>query len=163
MALMLTQAHLATDGACNAFWSALVLSLDLLDTKYLFSHVETERETRGAFHSTQISENISVDTSNGTDHFGLVRPVIHFERSGHFGLLGFPLSPVPLFCMLLKRTTTKRVVAWAGSVQPKCTVSLGKWNFPKFKTGIIFVEWKTFAKTRSCCVEEPNSLWRSAW
>ena len=76
--------------------------------------METERETRGAFHSTQISENISVDTSNGTDHFGLVRPVIHFERSGHFGLLGFPLSPVPLFCMLLKRTTTK---PWLGQGQ----------------------------------------------
>ena len=38
---------------------------------------------------------ITVGTSNGTDHFGLVRPkysgpalkVIHFDRSGHFGRL----------------------------------------------------------------------------
>ena len=38
---------------------------------------------------------ISVGTSNGTDHFGLVRPeysgpalkVVHFDRSGHFGRL----------------------------------------------------------------------------
>ena len=36
---------------------------------------------------------ISVGTSNGTDHFGLVRPeysgpalkVVHCDRSGHFG------------------------------------------------------------------------------
>ena len=36
---------------------------------------------------------ISVGTSNGTDHFGLVRPeysgpalkVVHFDRSGFFG------------------------------------------------------------------------------
>ena len=38
---------------------------------------------------------ITVGTSNGTDHFGLVRPkysgpalkVMHFDRSGHFGRL----------------------------------------------------------------------------
>ena len=34
------------------------------------------------------------------------------------------LSPVPLFCILLTRTITKRAVAWVGSVQPQCTVPL---------------------------------------
>ena len=84
---------------------------------------------------------ISVGTSNGTDHFGLVRPeysgpafkVFHLDRSGHFGRLdrNEPLyltklfSPVLLFCFLLTRTITKRAVAWVGSVQPECTVALG--------------------------------------
>ena len=35
------------------------------------------------------------------------------------------LSPVPLFCILLTRTITKRAVAWVGSVQPEYTVPLG--------------------------------------
>ena len=75
----------------------------------------------------------SVGTSNGTDHFGLVRPeysgpalnVVHFDRSGHFGRsdrnvlfhLTKLLSPIPLFCILLTKTITKRAVAWVGSVQ----------------------------------------------
>ena len=62
---------------------------------------------------------ISVGTSNGTDHFGLVRPeysgpalkVVHFDRSGFFGRSDWNvpfhltklLSPVPLFCILLTR------------------------------------------------------------
>ena len=103
---------------------------------------------------------ISVGTSNETDHFGLVRPeysglalkVVHIDRSGHFSRsdrnvpfhLTKLLSPVPLFCILLTRTITKPAVAWIGSVQQECTVSLGTWNFRKFllkKTGTI-VEWK---------------------
>jgi len=83
---------------------------------------------------------ISVGTSNGTNHFDLVRPeysgpalkVVLFDRSGHFGRsdrnvpfhLTKLLSPVPLFCILLARTITKRAVAWVGSVQPECTVPL---------------------------------------
>ena len=84
---------------------------------------------------------ISVGTPNGTDHFRLVRPeysgpalkVVHCDRSGHFGRsdrnvpfhLTKLLSPVPLFCILLTRTITKRAVAWVGSVQPECTGPLG--------------------------------------
>ena len=91
----------------------------------------------------------SVATSNGTDHFGLVRPeysgsalkVVPFDRSGHFGRsdrnvpfhLTKLLPPVPLFCILLARTITKRAVVWVGSVQPECTVPLGTWNFRNFK------------------------------
>ena len=91
---------------------------------------------------------ISVGTSIGTDHFGLIRPeysgpalkVFHFDRSGYLGgsawdntiHLSELLSPVPLFCILLTRTITKSVVAWFGSVQPECTVSLGTWNFRNF-------------------------------
>ena len=96
---------------------------------------------------------ILVGTSKGTCHFGLVRPEysgpalkeIHFDRSGHFGRsdLNVPfhltklLSPVPLFCILLAKTTTKRAVAWVGSVQPECTAPLGKWNFRNFKTEFL--------------------------
>ena len=92
---------------------------------------------------------ISVGTSNGTDHFGLVRPeysgpalkVVLFDRSGHFGRsdrnvpfhLTKLLSPVPLFCILLARTITKRAVAWVGSVEPDCTVPLNTENFRNFK------------------------------
>ena len=92
---------------------------------------------------------ISAATSNRTDHFGLVRPeysesalkVVLFDRCGHFGRsdrnvpfhLTKLLSPVPLFCILLARTITKRAVAWVGSVQPECTVPLGTWNFRNFK------------------------------
>ena len=99
---------------------------------------------------------ISVGTSNGTDHFGLVRPeysepalkVVHFDRSGFFGRsdrnvpfhLTKLLSPVPLFCILLTRIITKRVVAWIGSMQPECTVPLGKWNFQNFKPGFLLNE-----------------------
>ena len=75
---------------------------------------------------------VSVGTPNGMDHFGLVRPeysgpalkVVHFDRSGHFGRsdrnvpfhLTKLLSPVPLFCILLTKSITKRAVAWVGSV-----------------------------------------------
>jgi len=37
------------------------------------------------------------------------------------------------FFILVTRTKTKRAVAWVGSVQPECTVSLGTWNFRHFK------------------------------
>ena len=91
---------------------------------------------------------ISVGTSNGTDHFGLVRPeysgpalkVVLFDRSGHFGRSDrnvpfhlTKLSPVPLFCILLARTITKRAVAWVGSVEPECTVPLNTESFRNFK------------------------------
>ena len=94
-------------------------------------------------------QDILVGTSNGTDHFGLVRPeysgpalkVVLFDRSGHFGRsdrevlfhLAKLLFPVPLFCILLTRTITKRAVDWVGSVQPECTVPLGTWNFRNFR------------------------------
>ena len=68
---------------------------------------------------------ISVGSSNGTDHFGLVRPeysgpalkVVHCDRSGHFGRsdrnvpfhLPKLMSPVPLFSILLTRT---RIFQW---------------------------------------------------
>ena len=42
-------------------------------------------------------------------------------------------SLVPLFCILLTRTITRRAVAWVGSVQTECTVPLGT---------SALVEWK---------------------
>ena len=101
---------------------------------------------------------ISVGTSNGTDHFGLVRrvysgpslKVVLFDRSGHFGRSdrNVPfhstkmLSPEPLFCIQLTRTITKRAVACVGCVGATGMYrSIGQVEFPKFQTG-IFVEWK---------------------
>ena len=43
------------------------------------------------------------------------------------------LYPVPLFCILLTRTITKREVVWFGAVQPKCTLPLATWNVRTFK------------------------------
>ena len=84
---------------------------------------------------------ISVSTSNGTNHFGLVRleysgpalKVVHSDRPGHFSWsdrnVPFHLTklspPVPFFCILLTRTIPKRAVAWVGYVQPECTIPLG--------------------------------------
>ena len=100
----------------------------------------------------QIPE-ISVGTSNRTDHLGLIRPeylgaalkVVHFDRSGYLGRsdrnVSFHstklLSPVSLFRILLTRTITKRAVAWVGSEQPECTVPLNTWNFRNFKTEFL--------------------------
>ena len=94
----------------------------------------------------QIPE-ISVGTSNRTDHLGLIRPeylgaalkVVHFDRSDrnvsfHSTKL---LSRVPLFRILLTRTITKRAVAWVESEQPECTVPLNTWNFRNFKTEFL--------------------------
>ena len=111
-----------------------------------------EREFQASDRRSKLQPKIpenSVGTSNGTDHFGLVRPeysgaalkVVHFDRSGHFCRsdrnapfhLTKLLSTAPLFCILLTRTTTKRAVAWVGSVQPECNVSLGTWNVRKFE------------------------------
>ena len=121
----------------------------------------------GASHSTQnrkfrleIKWNrpMSLKKSNGTDHFGSVRPeyltpplkVVYFDRSGQFGRSdrNFPfyltklLSPVPLFWIQHTRTITKRAVAWVGSVLPECTVPLGTWNFRNFKPKIILLNGK---------------------
>ena len=109
----------------------------------------SERQRPGALSIQPKIPVISVGTSNGTDHFGLVRPeysgpalkVVLFDRSGHFGRsdrnvpfhLTKLLSPVPLFCILLARTITKRAVAWVGSVEPECTVPLNTENFRNFK------------------------------
>ena len=94
---------------------------------------------------------ISVGISKGTDRFSFVLPeyswpalkVVHFDRSGHFGpKYPFPFeklsSPVPFVCILLTRTKAKRAVAWVGSVQPECTISLDMWNFRKFKPEFLF-------------------------
>ena len=78
--------------------------------------------------------------SNGTDHFGLVQPkysgpalkVVHFDR--HLTKL---LSPVPLFCILLTRTITKRAVAWVGSVQPECIVPLRNFRNVEWKAPMV--------------------------
>ena len=101
--------------------------------------------------------DISVGTSNRTDHLGLTRPeylgaalkVVHFDRSGYLGRwdrnVSFHstklLSPVPLFRILLTRTIAKRAAAWVGSEQPESYRSIEHVEFPKFQN-IIFVEWK---------------------
>ena len=107
--------------------------------------------------------------SNGMGHLGSVRPeylgppfkVLHCNQCGHFGRsdqnvpfhLTKLLSPVPLFCIPLTRTITKRDVAWVGSVQPECgilcceflVISLG----PKFLNVFLVSKnrtWKALNK-----------------
>ena len=75
---------------------------------------------------------ISVGTSNGTDHFGLVRPeysgpalkVFHFDRSGYLGRSNrnvpfhltklFPPRTALLYAAY--KNNNQRAVAWVGSV-----------------------------------------------
>ena len=80
------------------------------------------RQRSGAVSIQPKIPKILVGSTNGTDHFGLGRPeysgpalkVIHTDRSGHFGRsdrnvpfrLPKLLSPVPLFCILLTRTSS---------------------------------------------------------
>ena len=77
----------------------------------------------GTSQSTQNSGNFGWYIQwNGPLWFaptGIWRCMVHFDRSE--GNVPFHLtkllSPVPLFCILLTRTITKRAVAWVGSVQ----------------------------------------------
>ena len=102
-----------------------------LEDERCYYFVQTDQKPGALSIQPKIPE-ISVGTSNGTDHFGLVRPeysgpalkVVHFDRSAHLGrsdrnvpfhLTKF-LCPVPLFCILLTRRITKNAVAWVGSV-----------------------------------------------
>ena len=115
------------------------------------------RVSRGAFHLTQNSGYFGWHIKwNGpfrfgpTGIFGTSLKVVHFDRSRHFGRsdrnvpfhLTKLLSLVPLFCILLTRTITKRAVAWEGSVQPECTVPLGfgRWNCRNFKPEFLLDE-----------------------
>ena len=79
---------------------------------------------------------ISVGTSKGTDHFGLVRPkysgpalkVVHFDRSGYLGRsdrnVPFHLKnccpQYRSFVSSLQEQWTNEQVAWVGSVQTEC-------------------------------------------
>ena len=98
--------------------------INKLNNNYSLSRgVEWNR--RGVYQALSIQPKIpeiSVGSSNGTDHFGLVRPeysgaalkVVHSDRSGHFGRsdrnvpfhLPKLLSLVGLFCILLTRTSS---------------------------------------------------------
>ena len=104
---------------------------------------------QGRFPFNPKFREISGGTSNGTNRFGLVRPgysgpalkVVQFDRSGRSDrnvpfYLTKLLSPVPLFCILLTGTITKRAVACARSGQPEY-LSIGHVKFPKFQTGIL--------------------------
>ena len=50
-----------------------------------------------------------------------------------FSILTKLFSLVPLFCILLTRTITRRAVAWVGSVQTECAVLLGTWALLEWK------------------------------
>ena len=94
---------------------------------------------------------ISVATSNGTDHFGLVRPeysgpalkVVLFDRSGHFGRsdrnVPFHLTKLLLYPACKNNNQAR------GGLGRVCATgmyrSIEHVKFPKFQTG-IFVEWK---------------------
>ena len=124
----------------------------ILKTKGAIYFLQTDQKPGALSIQPKIPE-ISVGTSNGTDHFGLVRPeysgpalkMVHFNRSRRsrrsdpnvpFHLTKL-LSPVSLFCILLKRTITKSAVVCVTGMYS----STGHVKFPKFQTGFFF-EWK---------------------
>ena len=102
--------------------------------------------------------DISVGTSNGTDHFGLVRPkfsgpalkVVHSDRSGHFSRSDRNV-PFRLTKFLSPGSTALLYPAFKNNNQTRgglgrvCATgmyrSIEHAKFPKFQTG-IFVEWK---------------------
>ena len=108
---------------CKAISNGLASGLCTDHVHYVKNFNGFEKEHKhGALSIHPKILKISVGTSNGTDHFGLVRPeylgpalkVVHFDRSGHFGrsdrnvsfhLLKL-LPQVPHFCILLTRTSS---------------------------------------------------------
>ena len=103
----------------------------------------------GAFQLSQNSGNFRWYIQwNGPFRFGptgIWGCMVHFDRSErnvsfHLNKL---LSRVPLFCILLTRTITKRALAWVGSVQPESQYrSIGYVEFPKlnFKPEFCSIE-----------------------
>ena len=84
-----------------------------IGARKLLAFVAREKRKSGALSFQPKIPVISVGTSNGTAHFGLVRPeysgpalkVVHFDRSDRnfpFHLTNL-LFPVPLFCTCIQR------------------------------------------------------------
>ena len=129
-------------------------------TKQSSRHTTTQHKTRQprALSIQPKIPDISVGTSNGTDHFGLVRPefsrpalrVVHFDRSGHFSRSDRNV-PFRLTKLLSPGSTALLYPAFKNNNQTRgglgrvCATgmysSIGQVEFPKFQTG-IFVEWK---------------------
>ena len=98
--------------------------------------------------------DILVGTSNGTDHFGLVRPeysgpalkVVHFDRSGHFGRSVGPKCPFP-FDKIVVPSTALLYPAYKNNNQTRgglgrvCATgmyrSIGHVEFPTFQMGLL--------------------------
>ena len=103
----------------------------------------------GAFHSTQNSGNFGWYIKwNGPFRFGPTGifgtsfeggplwPVWVFRSVGLKSPFSFDKIVVPSTALLYpayKRTITTGAVAWVGSMQPECTITLGTWNFRNFK------------------------------
>ena len=98
-----------------------------------------------------------VKASNGTDHFGLVRPeylgpalkVAHFDRSGYLGRsdrndpfhVTKLLSPVPTFFYPAYKNNNQTRGGLGGVCATGMYRSIRHVELPKFQTW-IFVEWK---------------------
>ena len=85
---------------------------------------------------------ISVGTSNATDHFGLARPVWSFRSVGK---CPFPFDKIVVPSTALLYPAYKNNNQTRGGLGRVCETemyrSIGHVKFPKFQTG-IFVEWK---------------------
>ena len=117
-----------------------------------FRPVRPEKE--GALSIQPKSPEISFGSSNGTYHFGLVRPeysgpalkVVHCDRSGHFGRsdrnvpfhLPKLLSPVPLFSIRLTRTSSFQF-------NGKWSAVSKVWHLKWFESVAIFFDFILFA------------------
>ena len=129
-------------------------------TKQSSRHTTTEHKTmqpRALSIQPKIPD-ISVGTSNGTDHFGLARPkfsgpalkVVHSDRSGHFSRSNRNV-PFRLTKLLSPGSTALLYPAFKNNNQTRgglgrvCATemyhSIEHVKFPKFRTAVS-VEWK---------------------
>ena len=125
--------------------SSLKPSTLAITTAIYWLYPSSHRNVRALSIQPKIPE---ISVRNGTDQFGSVRleylvtplkvvhltgPVISVGPTElSLSILTKLFSLVPLFCILLTRTITRRAVAWVGSVQTECTVPLGTWALTEF-------------------------------
>ena len=85
------------------------------DLCYTINDFPKSTARAGALSIQPKSPEISVGSSNGTDHFGLVRPefsgpalkVVHCDRSGHFGQSDRNVPIVPSSALFYPAYKTK--------------------------------------------------------
>ena len=100
--------------------------------------------------------------------------VVHFDRSIHFSRsigrpdrnvrfrLTKPLSPVPLFCILLTTTITRRALALGRDRATGMYLPLGVWIFRNFKPELFLKGKRPLSSTASLVRAWPKQCWESS-
>ena len=98
--------------------------------------------------------------------------MVHFDRSIHFSRsIGRPdrnvrfhltklLSPVPLFCILLTTTITKRALALGRDCATGMYLLLGAWIFRNFKPELLLNGKRPLSSTASLVRAWPKQCWK---